>query len=192
VLDRLESDDRAADAFAKLNIDALTAAKILLACIEADELARTFPDRIDLEHCMLGKNGKKGRLDKLEKAVADLRGFLGEINAKPGDRLSASMHYSAQDMAAVSHGLNLLGDAIALRRRTAFETLARMGVTRKSRHKAGETAAIGWIAEAVQRWCKRPHIIAAALLAEVTLGCEVTTDRLREAGRTRRREWHQP
>lgn len=192
VLDRLAADSRAACAFAKFNVDGRAAGKILTVCIEADLLARTFNDRIKFEGKMLGENRKGGRLDKLDKAVADLRSFINELDCEPVDRLAAFMRYDFADTAAMKRGLYLLADAITARRRIAEETRLRIGTTRKIRGKrAARIAAIGWIAEGVRRCCcGRPHQISAAALAEVTLGGEVTVDQLREAERTRRdRDW---
>ncbi|PNG24186.1 hypothetical protein CR492_20110 [Methylocella silvestris] len=42
VLDRLSRDERAAAAFAKLGLDGAGAHGVLTACIEADEMRRTF------------------------------------------------------------------------------------------------------------------------------------------------------
>jgi hypothetical protein len=193
VLDRLTADSEAACAFGKLNVDGRAAASILTACIEADVLARTFNDRIEIEGKMLGESGKGGQLDKLDKAVADLRSFINEFDCEPADRLSAFVRYDPADTAAMRRGLYLLADAIAVRRRIAKETRLRMGATRKmvDGGKAAETAAIGWIAEGVQRCCGRPYRRAAADLAAATLCCEVSEERLREAARTRRRDWRE-
>ena len=189
VLKRLETDSRAATTFAKLKLDGRTAANILTVCIEADELARTFNRRLKTEGTMLRKGGQ---LDKLDKAVADLRSFIKELDCSPSDRLSADVRYDPADTSAIKRGLYLLGNAIEARRKIANETVLRIGSTRKTVDggKAAKTAAIGWIAEGVRRSCGRPHLKAAADLAEVTLGCEVTIDRLREAARTRQqRDW---
>jgi hypothetical protein len=191
VLDRLVADSRAASAFAKFNADGRTAAKILRACIEADTLFRTFSARSEIEDRMLGENHKGGRLDKLAKAVADLRSFINELDCEPADRLSAFVRYDPADADSMTHGLYLLDNAIAARRRIAQESRLRMGTTRKIRGEAAaRIAAIGWLAEGVRRSCGRPHQISAAALAEATLGGEVTVDQLREAERTRRqRDW---
>lgn len=61
VLDRLAAHSGAASAFARLGVDARTAAKTLTFCVESDLLARTFNARIKLEGEMLGQSGKEGR-----------------------------------------------------------------------------------------------------------------------------------
>ena len=191
VLDRLAADSRAACAFAKINVNGHTAGKILTVCIEADLLARTFNSRIRSEGKMLGENRKGGRLDRLDKAVNDLRSFIDDLDCEPADRLVAFIRYDPADTDAMKRGLYLLADAITARRRIAEETRLRIGATRKIKgNPAARIAAIGWIAEGVRRSCGRPHQISAAALAEVTLGGEVTVDQLREAERTRRdRDW---
>jgi hypothetical protein len=189
VIKRLEGEQRAADAFKIFNIGPKKGARIIQACMEADELARTFDARMRLERRMLGRDGKPGRADKLEKEIADLKAFFGEVNRPRSDYLSAGITYSDEDVSAVKRGLYLLSNAISARRQVAEETLLRLGATRKNRGQAGKTAAIGWIAEAVRHRCGRPHLRATAELAEVVLRCEVSLDRLRGAEQTRRREW---
>jgi hypothetical protein len=189
VLRRLAEDKRAGRAFDAFHIGPEAGARIVLACIEADRLSRSFAGLLKLEKQMLGDRKKPGRLDRLGRSVRDLRNFLGEVGRGPGGPLSATIRYSDQDMAAATHGLNIVSDAISTRRRVAEETILRLGGTRKSKGKAGETAAIGWLAEGVQRCCDRPHYRATADLAEVILGCVVSLDRLRAAAQTRAREW---
>jgi hypothetical protein len=190
VLDRLSRDDRAAAAFAELDLDEAGARKILTACIEADELHRNFEGHIST---MLDELRKDGRLDRLSKAIADLQCFAKELNRQPDDRLSASLIYDLFTISEMNHGLYCLNNAIEARRRIAKETVQRLGATRKKLNdgKAAETAAIGWLAEGVRRCCGRAHFRAAADLAEATLGGEITIDRVREAWRTRQREWRE-
>jgi len=191
VLDRLAVDERAAGAFAELDLNEAGAAKILTACIQAEELRRTFQDHIDLH--TKSEGGKGGWLVRLSKAVAELRRFVGQLDRPPDDRLSASLRYDPSIIEEMKRGLYYIDDAIKARRTIAKETIPRLGATRKSvdSGKAAETAAIGWLAEGVRRCCGRPHRRAAADLAEVVLGCEVTIDRIREADRTRQRDWRE-
>ena len=191
VLDRLAVDERAAGAFAELDLNEAGAAKILTACIQAEELRRTFQDHIDLH--TKSEGGKGGWLVRLSKAVAELRRFVGQLDRPPDDRLSASLRYDPSIIEEMKRGLYYIDDAIKARRTIAKETIPRLGATRKSvdSGKAAETAAIGCLAEGVRRCCGRPHRRAAADLAEVVLGCEVTIDRIREADRTRQRDWRE-
>jgi hypothetical protein len=191
VLDRIGQDKDAAKAFTKLNVNDRAVSNILTACIEGDELARTFGKRIELERGMLGGKAKKGRLKMLDKALADLRLFMNTLEQPPADRLSAYIRYDPADLATIRQGFYLVADAIAARRRVAEETILRVGATRKTYDagKAAKTAAIGWIAEGVRNNCGRPNTRAAADLAAAALGCEVTEERLREAARTRKRDW---
>jgi hypothetical protein len=191
VLDRLSSDERASQAFADLDLELSEARVIIVACIEAELMARTFQSRLDVEKRMLGNGGKPGKLDELERSVVALRAFLDEINRERVDPLSAVNRYSPDDVGAVKQGLYVLTNAISARRQVAKETLLRLGSTRKSKGKAGETAAIGWIGEAVEKVCGQPRHGLAATIAEVTLDCAVSVDRLRGAVQTRRRPWRE-
>jgi hypothetical protein len=92
VIKRLEGERRAADAFKIFNIGPKKGARIIQACMEADELARTFDARMRLERRMLGRDGKPGRADKLEKEIADLKAFFGEVNRPRSDYLSAGIY----------------------------------------------------------------------------------------------------
>lgn len=187
VLKRLAADDRASGAFDKFGADGCVATGILSGCIEADLLVRTFNDRLETERAALD------RLAALDKAVDDLRAFIAELEAGPKDRLSASIRHDPADIMDMKRVLGVFRSAIAARRRIANETALRIGATRKTRDVAADTAAIGWLAEAVRRSCGQPHTEAAADLAEIVLRCEVSADRLREAERTRRtREWRTP
>jgi hypothetical protein len=174
VLDRLAVDESAAAAFAELDLNEAGAAKILTACIEAEELRRTFKDHIDLH--TKSEGGRGGRLDRLSKAVAELRRFVNELDRPPNDRLSASLWYDPSMIEEMKRGLYYIDDAIKARRTIAKETIRRLGATRKSvdSGKAAETAA--WLAEGVRRCCGR-HRKAAADLAEVILGCKVSIER---------------
>jgi hypothetical protein len=192
VLDRLVTGERAAEAaeaFAKFEADDRAARMILKACIEADLLIRSFPDRLNTEQKSLS------RLEQLDKSVADLSVFVSELNQNPPDRLAAYAKYGDDDFGAMKLGLHLVREAIKDRRRIAVETPLRIGATRNTKGKAGkaaETAAIGWLAEGVRRACGDPHHEAAAVLAEIALDCRVSVDRLIEAERTRReRDWRQ-
>jgi hypothetical protein len=189
VLDRLATGKRAAEAaetFAKFEADDRAAHMILKACIEADLLIRSFPDRLNVEMESLS------RLEQLDKSVADLSAFVSELNQNPPDRLAAYAKYGDDDFGAMKLGLHLVREAIKDRCRIAKETILRIGATRKTKGDAADTAAIGWLAEGVRRACGKPHHVHAAALVEIVLGCEVSVDQLREAERTRReRDWRQ-
>jgi hypothetical protein len=190
VLDRLSSDDRAAAAFAAFGVNENRAYRVLTACIEADELRRTFEEHIGV---MLNEQRKDGRLDGLSKAVKELRLFTSELNRQPANRLSASLTYDPSVIRDIKSGLYFLDDAIEARRRIATETIRRLGATRKhvDAGKAAKTAAIGWLADGVRRYCGRPFFRATADLAEAIFGGEIMPERVREAWRTRQREWRE-
>jgi hypothetical protein len=189
VLDRLVTGDDAAEAtkaFAKFKADARAARMILTTCIEADRLNRSFSDRLNTETESLS------RLEELDKSVANLSAFVSELNQGPTDRLAAYATYGDDDLGSMKLGLHLVKEAVKDRRRIANETILRIGATNKTQGKAAETAAIGWLEEGVRRACGKPHHEATALLAQIAMGCNVSVDRLIEAGRTRiKREWRQ-
>jgi hypothetical protein len=191
ILGRLAKSTTAAKALATLQLDAASGGVILEACLLAAELARTFKSRVGHEKSLLSRD-RTGYLTKLDKSVADLRIFIRDLNRDRADGLSASIKYSQEDIDSVTRGLYVLSDAIQKRREVAKQTLLRWGTTRKTndRGKAGITAAIGYIAEAVRYRCGQPHWRAVADLAEVVLKCgEVSVERVREAERTRHRRW---
>jgi hypothetical protein len=195
LLQRLATDSDAANAFATFNVDDHSAKIILSTCIDSDLLARTFRHRIAAEQGLLA------RLDRLDKAVAELRGFIDhtfgpppdprlERPARSFDRLSAFIYLDPTDVNKMRTGVYLIADQIAARRRVALETLSRIGKTRKSNQKnAGVIAAIGWLAEGVRRCSGHPHLRAVADLAQVVFGRDISIDQVRNAVRTRQREW---
>jgi hypothetical protein len=192
-LDRLAKDDfpaqdvSAAQAFHDFKVNDEDAESILIGCIEADLLARTFNDRLADASAML-------RLSEgCDDALRKLRDLVSKTLSGPFDRLTARVVLEPEDCEAIARSLDLLARVVAAQRRIARETVTRLGATQKTKGDAAVTAAIGWIAEAVRRNCRRPHDRAAADLAAVVLCCEVSTDRLREARRTREtRDWRLP
>jgi hypothetical protein len=187
VLDRLLADDRAGDAFAAIAPDYENARWLIFDGIKADALARTFGERIACEREMVQ------RLDRLDVAVSDLDKFWKEVSTPPDDPFAAWQTVSDEDAATVRRALYALSCAIAGRRRIASETPLRLGATRKTKAAAAQIAAIGWLADGVQRITQQPHTGHVAILAEIALGIgEVSEERVRKALRTRRnREWRQ-
>ena len=190
LLGRLEASEEAIRAFSKFGA---AADRVLMDCIKADVLARTFNERIRIER-RLTESG--GGLDKLESAVSTLRAFIKEnvkeFDAKPDDPLGAPIYYHPDDVRTMQRGLYLVSNAIEGRRRAAAETPLRLGATRKASDggKAARTAAIGWLAKSVRRICGRPHHDAVAALAEIFLEPgDVSIDRVRKAEQTFDRKW---
>jgi hypothetical protein len=143
VLDRLSAGDDAAKAFDEFGIDDGAATRIVTGCIEADILVRTFTEKLVAERAMLE------RLDRLDKAVGDLQIFVAEPEAGPTDRLGAVISHHRDSITDQKRGLYLISGDIAARRGIAYETMPRLGATKKTRDGA-DTAAIGWLAARVR------------------------------------------
>jgi len=187
VLKRLLSDPRAGEAFSAIARNERDLTRLLQACVEADTLARTFAKSV--EHC----SAMPQRLATLRTALADIRVLLTET-ADPDNPLAAAVRLLPPDDTTVKYALTRLERHFDATERVAAETFPRLGATRKtSIARAGETAAIGWLADAVRRIGGRPHTINAAAIAEIALGSGcVSEDRIREALRTRKqRDWRE-
>lgn len=193
LLARLANSSDAAKAFERLKLkDRREEAKVLTTFIQAEDLARTFPQRITKAKMTLV------RLERHGRAVAGLRTFVDELiaqqkNPPAFDLLSARILEPPANIVAMKRGLDHIADRIEAGRRVAKEDVLRLGATRKSQIKrAGQNAAIGWLGEGVRRTTGKPHLPVVADLAQVTIGAEVSVDRVRHAVRTRKREWRQP
>jgi hypothetical protein len=208
VFGRLKADDRVPEALASIAKSESDLNRLLRGCLEADELSRTFREKLNNERRIVE------RAKRLQLKLSELRFDLDELEAlfdeeiwsynqvtlatilKPGksiDRLSAHILLPDQEVEKVNHAFYILKESIADRKQIASETILRFGATRKSartNENAAQTAAIGWLAEAVERVASKPCTRHAAVLAEATLAIrDITEDRVREALRTRRREW---
>jgi excisionase family DNA binding protein len=190
----LKADDRVPEALAAI-------ARSLSGCLESDELSRTFGETLDTERRIIDQ------ANRLQLNLEELKTFFHEElwsydQAKIGtklkdrtytDRLSARISIDNQEIQMINHSIYVFKVLIADRQRVASETILRFGATRKSARtnkNAAQTAAIGWLAEAVERIAGRPLTQHAVVLAQATLAIrDITEDRVREALRTRRREW---
>ena len=201
VLARLKADDRVPEALAAIAKSESDLNRLLSGCLESDELLRTFGETLNKERRIIEQ------AKRLQLNLEELKTFFDEElwsydHAKIGatlkdrtyiDRLSARISIDNQDIQMINHSIYVFKELIADRQRVASETILRFGATRKSARSnknAAQTAAIGWLAEAVERIAGRPLTRHAAVLAEATLAIrDITEDRVREALRTRRREW---
>jgi hypothetical protein len=191
LLARLAGNLDAANAFARLKLaDRRKVASFLTTCIQADDLARTFTQRIDRA------KETAARMLRLFTAVLELLAFVSELidqqeNQPPLDLLSSKRPEPTANISAMWHGLNLLAAHISTTRTWAREDVLRLGATRKSQiKKAGENAAIGWLAEGVRRLTGLAHFSAVRDLAEVIMEIEIDDlERVRRCARVRKREW---
>lgn len=208
LLSRLAKSTDASEAFRRLAPKGRRAeAGFLAACVEADNLARNFPRRVQRQKDAL--SGSK----KWHKALAELRSFAAEMSEEKEplrlglanlDLWSLSVFEPRADNNAVKQALDLIARAIEWRLGIAQANLAHLGVNRKAHtKKAVENAAI-WILAAgvydtarapplpVERRGKHvadPNLTEIADLAQVILGVEISTDRVREVRRERRNEY---
>jgi hypothetical protein len=166
LLRRLANNPESAKAFERLKPkDGSEAAgweaAIIRACIETENLARTFADRVNKAKEKL----KRRRRERLRKAAVTLRGFLNEIigeQQKPPDSLWIRPK-AAEDIAAMGHGLAAFDRWIDYVEKTVAElNLFRLRASRKSKPSsktlsAGQIAAIGRLADEVKHVTGKPH-----------------------------------
>lgn len=194
LLDRLANSSEAAKAFERLKLkDRRAEAGILITCIDADDLACTFPQRI------IKAEKTKKRMLRLLTPAFELCQFVAELideqqNPPALDLLSARIFEPASNISEMWHGLSLIIDHLSAKWRSAKEDVLRLGATQKWGIKlAGENAAIGWLAEGVRRVSGRPNYRVVRDLAEVILNIELADlDRVRRCARVRKREWRTP
>jgi hypothetical protein len=204
LLERLAGCPAAADAFNGL--DWLSQADhtmlFLGACIEAEQLARTFR--------LLKRSVQKEleQVPELRKAAGLLRGFLGDKKTgiiskrkEPSEsdprlpHLLAWQSVPLDQIEAMGSGLALLEMRIEGAEHVAKWNLSRLGVTQKSKDKnAGRVAAIKWFANRVKELKKlatgdlripNPDMKQIADLAQVILGGDVSVEQVRGALRAR-------
>ena len=193
LLERLAISRDAAKAVQEMKFtDQRHVARVLEACVEAEQLYRTFPERIEETEKTLA------RMERLDDAVGLLRKFVDEVakRKEPSalDLLSARVHEPDSNIVAMKLGLLLIADRITAEQRKAEETKLRLGATRKTGTiDARRVAAVGWLGDAVHRITGQPHRPQVAKLANVILGRDaVREDQVNHATRTRRREWRLP
>lgn len=202
MLKRLAACRDAADAFNDLDwLSQADQIKLFLkACIETEQLARTFR--------RLKKSVQKEleQVLELRKAAHHLRGFLGDKKKKTGiiskhkepsesdprlPHLLAWQSVPPDEIEAMGRGLALLEMRIETAERVAKSNLFRLGVTHKSKGKnAGRVAAIKWLANSVKDLQKlatgdlripNPNMEQIAEFAQVILGEEVSVEQVRGA-----------
>lgn len=194
LLARLADSLDAAKAFERLKVeDGGNVAVFLTTCIQAHDLARTFPQRITKAKKTLA------RMLRLFTPAVELLVFVTELideqeNPPAFDLLSREPSAPPADIAAMWYGLNLIVAHISGKATAAKEDALWLGATRKSQIKqAGENAAIGWLSEGVRRVTGRAHFSAVRDLAEVIVGVRMDDlERVRRCARVRKREWQKP
>jgi hypothetical protein len=199
LLTRLADSPNAANAFDRLRLkDRRAEARVVRACVEAQNVARTFSRRLKQQKDVLV------RAKRWDRAVAELRKFVAEVadQKEPQrvglvglDHWSLSIFEPPAQNAELKHALDLIASAIEWRRGIAEANMADLGATRDAYIKqAPENAAIWVLAAGVYDAARKPpmpgkpHVREVADLAEAILGtgAEVFLDRVRNVLRMRR------
>lgn len=185
-LARIVSSKSALEALVEMQLTDAQLKKVMFSFIQAANVSQKFKLILAREATM------PRRLEKLGKAVTDLRTFVSEVSDPPEDSLSAWISIDAADKDKWLQALYEITSLIRTRGRIARETPRRIGATRKLSSKvAQENAGIGWLAASIKRICGRPYDRQTRRLAEVLFGIrEISEDRLRRALRNHtEHEW---
>jgi hypothetical protein len=175
-LARIARSERALEALAQLRLTDGKLNRLIVSFVGALSLKRNFKELLASEIAVQKHTGK------LREAVKILREFVKEISAPPTDPLRAWINVSDDERRTYLRALYMIDVLIENRDRIARETPNRIGATRKSTiNKAGENAAIGWIASSIKRIANKPNYQQARILAEVLLRLpEIDEDRFRK------------
>jgi hypothetical protein len=198
LLNRLDKSPSAAEAFERLKLrDRRAEACFLTACIEAEDIARTFDQRVKKQEDI------SVRAKPWNEAVAVLRKFVSEVAEKKEplrvglaglDLWSLTIFEPPADEEALTRALDLIASSIEWRRGIAEANIAHLATRKKGMKRAAENAAIGILAAGVYDAARRPplpgkpHLKQVADLAQVIFGpaAEVVhVDRVREVRRKR-------
>ena len=198
LLARLASDGDAGDVFGRLNPrDQRAEACLLTACIEADEIARTFHARMKTQKNALG------RARRWDEAIAVLRKFVDEVGEQNEilrvglaslDLWSLSIFVPPAKTADLEDALDLIESSIEWRRGIAEANLAHLGATRDTLTKtAAENAAIWVLAAGIYSAARisplpgKLHLREVADLSQVVLRpASISIERVRQLIRKRR------
>jgi hypothetical protein len=159
---RLLEHPGAAASFAAIRPDGMRWDVLLTNCITAERIARTQRKIVA---------GARKSCKEAEKAATDLK-RLAEFFDK---RISVPDGQSNP----IADAIDLLGHEISSIRRYAERFLSER--SRKADVEAQRSAGIGWIKESVRRLSGKPYLEDVRVLAEATLGCEVTLDSVNKA-----------
>jgi hypothetical protein len=197
LLTRLASSDEAAGAFERLKPkdDSEAAgweAAIIRVCTEAENLARTFPQRLKkLEERLPWKQEERlARRKRFRNAVTMLRRLLNEISweQKHPDPLLVRGPETDEDIKAMGLGLALFERRLFFEEDLVGRNLFWLKVTRKREGpsktlSAGQIAAMKWFVDKVERVTGKAHEEETRSLLKMILGTEVSPDQVRAARR---------
>jgi hypothetical protein len=182
LLSRLARTDKAAEAFKRLKLREDGEAAIIRACIVAENLARTFPERLKKLEEMSALR------EQLGNAAVTLRGLLNEISweQKHPDPLWVRGPETDEDIEAMGLGLALFERRIFFEKDVVGRNKFWLKVTRKSKtSRAAQVATIKWLADKVDSVTGKPHYGEIADLMDVILATRkpITVDQVRAAQR---------
>jgi hypothetical protein len=161
VLDRLEADGRAAEAFADILPNGERWEVLVHDCVMAEQQSRTHKNIIP---------ALQERLKKAPDAIQAIK-TLDDF---------FSMHWEPIPDDPITEALRILRVEIYYSHRHTEEYLATR--SRKKDQSAARSAAIGWLKESVLRMSGKPNQKHVITLAEVTLGKrDLTVDAVRKA-----------
>jgi hypothetical protein len=176
------SSEAAATPFASW--DDQIAKRLIGLCFEANSLVRHFNEMVEYSRRWDSKR------EVYLRALADIRELLKETQDPPRGPLAAFVTPDPHRIQLEIEALGSMKKRIEDQDRIANETILRFGATRKSHgKKAAETAVIGWISEGVRRITNEANFNLCVDLAELVLSCEVSLDRVKNAAKTRQREF---
>jgi hypothetical protein len=180
LLKRLADSSVAIEALARLENRCQRAScwqNILMACINAERLTRTFQKQIK------EANETLVRVERLRKASAALRRFLSDNKNKNWAVLCGNG-------AAIERGLDLLDNGIGTEKGVAEEAFAQFGATRKTKiESAPRSAAIWALSEAVKLHTGKLHYPEVASLASVICATTIDENIVKHAVRNRKQSF---
>jgi hypothetical protein len=149
---------------------------ILLECINAERLTRTFPKHIE------EANKTLDRCKRLREPLAECRKFLRE---------NESQNWALWDnRATIEHGLDLLEYGIDTQMHVTRESFAQVGATRKLHIESAPINAAMWVlSAAVKRYTGKPHNREVADLASAIFNTTIDEGSVRHAVSNRGRRF---
>lgn len=192
LLDRLLACRKVVAIFDQLEADGHSASTMLRLCLEANAVRHSFDAAVKDFRLWEGRSKQRGRQEDLSVALQKLQAFVdAEVAWEPTNWIASGVRVPEDEISRMKDGLVRIRKAVDFRGKMIKETALRIGATRKTQGKAADTAAIGWLAEGVQKITSAANEKLVAQLAEIILGSTVTAYRVHAAVRTRKREWRQ-
>lgn len=191
LLERLAESKDAAKTFASLALQTSGQSKLLMVCIEAEQINRHFKE-------ITAVTERLAVIDKYKVMTETLRALVEKIAEEQNyktffDRHAAIISEPPENISAMRHGLYLLAGHLNSRETAVKQDQIRLGATR-NRHMEGasENAAIYRLGVGVRETTGERNLNAVIELGQIILKMELTEDRVKKAIETRDREWRLP